>query len=136
MDNNTTKDTLEKCSDTCEVVINVVPYDIVRQMASSAVEHGADISEFEKAYFTPLASEFTPFRVAESPVQMECKVEQILPWATMVALATPIIYAASPLMHISESVLSDSGRIDPHKIDLMGRKGPLLLRSCQWKSSV
>ncbi|TNE49753.1 MAG: flavin reductase family protein, partial [Bacteroidetes bacterium] len=78
--NNTTKDTLKNVEDTGEVVINVVPHAIVRQMALCSIEYGADISEFEKAGLTPLASErVKPFRVAESPVQMECKIDRILP---------------------------------------------------------
>ena len=78
--NNTTKDTLKNVEDTGEVVINVVSHRIVRQMAVTSIEYGAEVNEFEKAGFTPLPSEMIkPYRVAESPVHMECKVEKILP---------------------------------------------------------
>ena len=121
--NNTTKDTLKNVEDTGEVVINVVPHAIVRQMALSSIEYGAGISEFEKAGLTPLASErVKPFRVAESPVQMECKVEQILPLGEKGG-AGNLIVCHILLMHIDEKILSETGRIDPHKIDLMGRMG-------------
>ena len=61
-----------------EVVVNVVSYAMVEQMniAAAPWEHG--VSEFEKAGFTPVASDLVkPFRVAESPVQIECKVIDI-----------------------------------------------------------
>lgn len=121
--NNTTKDTLKNVQDTGEVVINVVSHSIVRQMAITSVEFGPEVNEFVKAGFTPLPSELIrPYRVAESPVQMECKVEQIIPLGEGGG-AGNLIVCRIVLMHISEAVLNDKGRIDPHKIDLMGRMG-------------
>ena len=121
--NNTTKDTLKNVEDTGEVVINVVSHAIVRQMALCSVEYDASVNEFEKAGFTPLPSErVKPFRVAESPVQMECKVEQILPLGEKGG-AGNLIICRIVLMHIDERVLSETGRIDPHKIDLVARMG-------------
>ncbi|MBP6828084.1 MAG: flavin reductase family protein [Saprospiraceae bacterium] len=123
--NNTTKDTLKNVEDTGEVVINVVSHSIVRQMAVASIEYGPEVNEFEKAGFTPLASErVKPFRVAESPVQMECRVEKILPLGEKGG-AGNLIICNIVLMHIAEHVLNDKGRIDPHKIDLMGRMGRL-----------
>ena len=121
--NNTTKDTLKNVEDTGEVVINVVPHAIVRQMALASIEYGPEVDEFVKSGLTPLASECVkPFRVAESPVQMECKVEQILPLGEGGG-AGNLIICRIVRMHIAESVLNEKGRIDPHKIDLMGRMG-------------
>lgn len=121
--NNTTKDTLKNAEDTGEVVINVVSHHIVRQMAVASIEYGAEVNEFEKAGFTPLPSEMVkPFRVAESPVHMECKVERILPLGELGG-AGNLVVCRIVLMHIAESVLNEKGRIDPHKIDLMGRMG-------------
>ena len=121
--NNTTKDTLKNVEDTGEVVINVVPYAIVRQMALCSIEYGAEVDEFVKAGLTPLPSERgKPFRVAESPVHMECRVERILPLGELGG-AGNLIICRIVLMHISEQILSDTGRIDPQKIDLMGRMG-------------
>ena len=121
--NNTTKDTLRNVQDTGEVVINVVSHSIVRQMAVASIEYGSEVNEFEKAGFTPLPSErVRPFRVAESPVQMECRVERIIPLGDQGG-AGNLIVCHIVLMHIAEQVLNDKGRIDPHKIDLMGRMG-------------
>lgn len=121
--NNTTKDTLKNVQDTGEVVINVVSHAIVRQMALASIEYDSSVDEFVKAGFTPLPSErIKPFRVAESPVQMECTVEQILPLGEKGG-AGNLIICNIVMMHINEAVLNDNGRIDPHKIDLMGRMG-------------
>lgn len=121
--NNTTKDTLKNAEETGEVVINVVSYEIARQMALTSIEYGPEVNEFIKAGFTPLPSErVKPFRVAESPVQMECVVDKILPLGDDGG-AGNLIFCKIVMMHISEEILSDTGRIDPDKIDLMGRMG-------------
>jgi len=121
--NNTTKDTLKNAEDTGEVVINVVSHEISRQMALASIEYGPEVNEFLKAGFTPLPSlRVKPFRVAESPVQMECVVDKILPLGDDGG-AGNLIFCKIVMMHISESILSDKGRIDPDKIDLMGRMG-------------
>lgn len=121
--NNTTKDTLKNVEDTGEVVINVVSHAISRQMALTSIEYPPEVDEFKKAGFTPLPSTLVkPFRVAESPVQMECVVEQILPLGEGGG-AGNLIFCKIVMMHISEEILTESGRIDPHKIDLMGRMG-------------
>lgn len=121
--NNRTKDTLHNVMDTGEVVINVVTYGIARQAALASIEYPKEISEFEKAGFTPVPSEAVkPFRVKESPVQMECKVNQIIPLGEQGG-AGHLIICEVVRMHIDEAVLDERGRIDPHKIDLMGRMG-------------
>lgn len=121
--NNTTKDTLKNVEDTGEVVINVVSHSISRQMALASIEYGAEVDEFQKAGFTPLPSErVSPFRVAESPVQMECVVDKILPLGEAGG-AGNLIFCKIVMMHIAKEILNDNGRIDPHKIDLVGRMG-------------
>lgn len=121
--NNTTKDTLHNVQENGEVVINVVSFQIVRQMAITSIEYASDVSEFGKAGLTPIPSEIIkPFRVKESPVQMECKVQQIVPLGESGG-AGHLIICKVVLMHIDERVLDEEGRINPHKIDLMGRLG-------------
>jgi flavin reductase (DIM6/NTAB) family NADH-FMN oxidoreductase RutF len=122
VEGNTTKDTLSNVQANGEVVINVVTHDIVRQMALSSVDYAPKVDEFEKAGFTKLASDLVrPYRVAESPIQMECKVQQILPLGKDGG-AGNLIICEIVRMHISEGVLTN-GRIDPQKIRLMARMG-------------
>ena len=77
--NNTTKDTLENIKDIKEVVINVVNYDLVEKSFLASAEYPRDVDEFQKSGLTPIPSKkIKPFRVKESPIQMECKVSQII----------------------------------------------------------
>ena len=120
---NTTKDTLQNVKDIGEVVINVVNYDIVRQMAVTSISFPEDVSEFKKSGLTPITSDLVkPFRVKESPAQMECKVKEIITLGEHGG-AGHLIICEVLRMHIAKEVVDDRNRIDPHKIDLVGRMG-------------
>ena len=120
---NTTKHTLENAMETKEVVINVVNYDIVHQMSLSSTEYPKGVNEFDKAGFTMLKSDIVkPFRVAESPVQFECKVTEIIHLGTEGGAGNLIVCEVVKL-HINEAVLDENGAIDQHKIDLVARAG-------------
>ncbi len=119
---NTTKDTLYNIQTNKEVVINVVNYSIVRQMAVASIQFDKAVSEFSKSGLTPLASELIePPRIKESPVQMECRVTEIITLGDQGG-AGHLIVCHVLRMHIDENVV-DNGRINPHKIDLVGRMG-------------
>src|SRR5690554_3618310 len=77
MRDSTTKHTLENIREVRQVVINIVNYAMVQQQSLASTEYEKEINEFAKSGFTPVASELiAPPRVAESPVQMECKVRE------------------------------------------------------------
>lgn len=121
--NNTTKHTLQNCEATKEVVINIVNYDIVEQMSLSSTEYPNGVNEFEKSGLTMLKSDLVkPFRVAESPVQFECKVNNIIALGTEGGAGNLIICEAVKI-HIDEAILDENGVIDPYKIDLVARCG-------------
>lgn len=120
---NTIKHTLENVYETKEVVINVVNYDIVQQMNLSSCEYPKGTDEFVKAGFTPVKSDLVkPFRVKESPVQLECKLLQVIETGKEGG-AGNLIICEVVCMHIDDNVLDENGRIDPHKIDLVARMG-------------
>lgn len=121
--NNTIKHTLINCQDTMEVVINVVNYDIVQQMSLSSTEYADGVNEFLKSGLTPVSSELVkPYRVAESPVQFECKINEIIALGTEGGAGNMIICEVVKI-HINENVLDEKGSIDPMKIDLVSRLG-------------
>lgn len=121
--NNTTKDTLENIKINGECVINAVTYSIVRQMAVASVEFPSDVSEFSKTGLTPVASDLVaPPRVAESPAAMECVVQDIITLGESGG-AGHLIICKIVRMHVAKSVLGERNRIDPNKMDLMGRMG-------------
>ncbi|MEO5570749.1 MAG: flavin reductase family protein [Bacteroidia bacterium] len=121
---NTIKHTLENIYETNEVVINVVNYAMVQQTSLSSCEFPKGVNEFEKAGLTPIASEIVkPFRVKESPVQMECKVLQVIETGDQGGAANLIICEIL-LMHINDDILNEQGKmIDENKIDLVARMG-------------
>lgn len=120
---NTIKHTLINAEATREVVINVVNFDIVQQTSLSSSEYPDGVNEFVKAGFTAIPSEkVKPYRVAQSPVQFECKVNEIISLGTQGGAGNLVICEVVK-MHISESVLDENGNIDPVKIDLVSRMG-------------
>jgi flavin reductase (DIM6/NTAB) family NADH-FMN oxidoreductase RutF len=120
---NTIKHTLENVYETKEVVINVVNYNIVQQASLSSCEYPKGTDEFIKAGFTAVKSDIVkPFRVKESPVQLECKVLQVIETGKEGGAANLIICEVV-CMHIDDNVLDEHGKIDPHKIDLVARMG-------------
>lgn len=120
---NSIKHTLINCQDTKQVVINVVNFDMVQQMSLSSTEYADGVNEFEKAGLTAILSELVkPYRVAESPVQFECVVNQIIPLGNEGGAGNMIICEVVKI-HINEAVLDANGVIDPVKIDLVSRLG-------------
>lgn len=120
---NTIKHTLENVYEVPEVVINMVNYDLVQQCSLSSTEYDKGVDEFVKSGLTPLPSDLVkPFRVKESPVQLECKVNQVIELAQTPG-AGNLIICELLRMHINPSVMDDRGRINQQKIDLVARLG-------------
>lgn len=120
---NTIKHTLINVQNTKEVVISVVNYDMVQQTSLSSTEYPDGVNEFEKSGFTMLPSDLIkPFRVAESPVQFECKVNDIIALGDQGGAGNLVICEIVKI-HIREEYLDENGMIDQHKIDLVARLG-------------
>ena len=121
--NNTIKHTLQNVASTKEVVINVVSYPIVEQTSLSSTEYKKGVNEFIKSGLTPIESiQVKPYRVKESPVQMECIVKNIISLGEDGG-AGNLVVCEIVKMHISENILNENHHIDPNKIDLVGRMG-------------
>ena len=120
---NTTKHTLENLKEVPECVINIVNYAMVQQVSLSSCEYPKDINEFTKAGFTQIPSDIVaPPRVAESPIQLECTVAQIIALGEK-AGAGNLVLAEIKKIHIAESVLNANNKIDQAKLDLVARLG-------------
>ena len=120
---NTTKHTLENLREVPECVINIVNYDMVQQMSLSSCDYPKGTSEFIKAGFTPIASTLVkPPRVAESPVQLECIIRDIISLGDQPG-AGNLVIAEIKVIHIGEQVLNENNKIDPAKLDLVARLG-------------
>ncbi|PUV26464.1 flavin reductase family protein [Sphingobacterium athyrii] len=120
---NSTKHTLENILEIPECVINIVNYKMVQQTYLTSADYPKDVNEFSKAGFTELASKtIKPPRVAESNVQLECVVNDVIALGKTGG-AGNLIIAAVKLIHINEAILDTNDKIDPHKMDLVARLG-------------
>ncbi|MBB78228.1 MAG: flavin reductase [Crocinitomicaceae bacterium] len=120
---NKTKDTYNNIKSHQEVVINVVNYNIVHQMSLASSPFPSDINEFKKTGLTELDSESVlPKRVAESPVQFECKVIEIKELGKEGGAGNLIICEVLKI-HINQNILNENEMIDQKKIDLVSRMG-------------
>jgi flavin reductase (DIM6/NTAB) family NADH-FMN oxidoreductase RutF len=120
---NTTKHTYENVKAIPEVVVNAVSYSMVQQVNLASAQFPRGVNEFEKAGFTMVKSDLVrPFRVGESPVQFECKVLQVIETGKE-GYAGNLVICEVVRMHVNPGILTEAGKIDPNKIDLVGRMG-------------
>lgn len=120
---NTIKHTLENVYEVDEVVINIVNYELVHQASLASTEYEKGVNEFIKSGLTQAPSVMVkPPRVAEAPVSFECKVLQIMPLGKEKGAGNLVICEVL-LAHCKDELLDASGKIDPHKIDLVARMG-------------
>lgn len=123
MRDSTTKHTLENLREVPEVVINIVNYSMVQQQSLASTEYAKEVNEFDKSGFTPVASELiSPPRVAESPVQLECRVREIIDLGEGPGHGS-LVLAEVLRMHIQENMLDGNGLLDQAKLDLVARLG-------------
>ena len=114
------KDTLSNIEQTGEFVVNVVVDDIAEAMNRTAAEFPAEVSEFELAGLTPAASDLVKApRVAESPVNMECKLQQVIPLGQG-AHEHGLVIGEVVLMHVRDDILNGH-RVNHHILKPTGR---------------
>jgi len=117
------KDTYNNVKKIKEVVINLVDYKMVEQMSLASSPYAPDVNEFIKSGFTPVKSEkVKPFRVKESPIQMECEVVEVKELGDQGGAGNLVICKILK-MHIASHVLNENQMIDQQKIDLVARMG-------------
>ena len=115
------KDTLRNVEETGEFVVNIVVDDIAEAMNKTAAEFPEDVDEFEIAGLTAVPSDIVKApRVVESPVNMECRLEQV------VSIGSPteghgLVIGTILLMHIRDDII-DGHRINQSKLKPTGRQ--------------
>ena len=101
------KDTLANIEETGEYVVNVVVDDIAAAMNATAAEYPADVSEFAVAGLTEAPSEMVRApRVAESPVNMECRLMQVVNIGEQ-PHAHGLVIGEIVRMHVRDDILYD-----------------------------
>jgi flavin reductase (DIM6/NTAB) family NADH-FMN oxidoreductase RutF len=116
------KDTLANVRATGEFVVNIVTEEIAERMNLCSGEYEADVDEFQVSGLTPVASELIrPPAVFESPVNMECKVMQIIDVSTR-PLGGSLVIGEVVRFHIHSGIF-ENFRVDPSKLQAIGRMG-------------
>lgn len=106
------KDTLLNIEETGEYVINVVSEDIVAPMNQTAAEFPHGVNEFAESGLTPAPSMVVePPRVLESPLSMECKLQQVIPVGDGSVGSGFVVLGTVVQFHVRED-LYERGRID------------------------
>ena len=120
---STTKHTLQNVLEVPEVVVNIVSYDMIQQTSLTSCEFSKGEDEFIKAGFNKLPSTLIrPPRVKESIAQLECKVIEVKSLGENGG-AGNLIIAEILLMHLDEKILTETGKIDQRRLDLVARLG-------------
>lgn len=114
------KDTLQNIEATQEFVVHVVTEAMAEKMNQTAAEYPPEVSEFEAVGLTPIPSEkVKPFRVKESPIQMECKLNQIVNLGEHIG-AGSLVLGEVIQIHISPEIYQD-GKIITAKLKPIAR---------------
>ncbi|KKK39799.1 hypothetical protein WQ57_00425 [Mesobacillus campisalis] len=113
----TEKDTLVNIRSQKEFVINVVNSKLGNPMMKSSENLPADVNEFEAAGLTPIDSAIvSPKRVKEAPIQMECKLEQIIPLGSDHLIIGQMVH-----YHIQDQYYLGNYKVNLEKLDPLGR---------------
>lgn len=118
------KDTLRNVRETGEFVVNVVSRDLVEKMNETSFDYAPNESEFDAAGLTREPSSLVkPKRVAESPINFECKLYQIIDFGREVQSGS-LILGEIVKIHLRDSVFKN-GKIDMAALNPVGRLGGL-----------
>ena len=117
---NKSKDTLRNIEETGEFVVNIVVDTIAEAMNATAAEFPEGEDEFGIAGLTHAPSQIVKApRVAESPVNIECKLDQIVQLGSG-DLEHGLVIGEILLMHVRDDII-DGHRIDQAKLMATGR---------------
>jgi flavin reductase (DIM6/NTAB) family NADH-FMN oxidoreductase RutF len=114
------KDTLSNVEVTREFVVNVVDDALAEAMNVTSGDYAPGVDEFAQAGLTPLPSvQVKAPRVAAAPINMECRLVQILPVGN---LPHHLVIGEIVHLHLRDDVYdAASGRIDMRRLRPVGR---------------
>ena len=116
------KDTLINIEFSRDFVVNIVDEPLVKAMNQASAEYPSDVDEFKEVGLTPAKSELVRApRVAESPVNMECRLKEILE-SGAAASGGHIIMGEVVLVHVKDELWAGD-QIEISKLKPIGRLG-------------
>lgn len=117
------KDTIRNIEATGQFVVNMVPAALAEVMNQTSFEYAPDESEVTAVGLETLASlQVRPPRVAASPIQLECQLIQVVKVGSGPA-AGNLVVGQILVAHVADEVLDENGKIDPARVDTIGRMG-------------
>ncbi|RJP39056.1 MAG: flavin reductase family protein [Phycisphaerales bacterium] len=119
------KDTLRNVEATGEFVVATVTHSIADPMNQASASLPPEVDEFEYSGFTPRpALHVRPALVAESPVNVECRLDRIVSFGDLPG-AGNVVFGRIIAIHVGDAVLAEDGLCDPLKLDAIARLGRL-----------
>ena len=114
------KDTLANIEFSRDFVINVVTEPLAEAMNQASADYPSDIDEFKEVGLTPVKADMVkPPMVGESPITMECRLEQILEFGHAPRLSSFII-GHVVRVHIRDELYSNE-ELQVSKLKAVGR---------------
>ena len=118
----TPKDTLRNIAETEEFVVNIVSHNFAKQMNETSGDYPFGVSEFVAAGLTTAPSKLVrPPRVAESLINMECKLHKLIEFGNQPGSGT-LVLGDILCIHLDDSVYKD-GHVDLDVLQPIGRLG-------------
>lgn len=120
--NGQKKDTLRNIEFTRDFVVNVVDESMAEVMNQASADYPSDVDEFKEVGLTAVKSDLVKApRVAESPINMECKLLQILEFGE-ISTGSNVVIGEVVLVHVKDELWADD-QIDISKWKPIGRLG-------------
>lgn len=117
------KDTLRNIEATREFVINVAVAPLAEKVNLSSQGLPPSDTEVERLGLSLLPSvKIIPPRLRESPIHLECVLKQILQFGEGVD-SSNLVIGEVVAIHVDDAMLDERGRVDPHKVQAIGRLG-------------
>jgi len=119
----TKKDTLKNIEWSKEFVINAAVEPLAIQVNQSSKELPHDESELMITGLSVTPSvKVKPPRLTESPVNLECILQQVIPCGNG-PISANLVIGQVVYIHIADSVLDERGKVDPRKLKTIARLG-------------
>jgi len=121
--NGSKKDTLLNVEATGEFVVNAAVAPLAAEVNRSSKELPPGESEVEYVgLHTAPSLKVKPPRLAESPVNLECKLIQIVPIGHG-PIAGNLVIGEVLMIHVADRILDEAGKVDPRKLQTIARLG-------------
>lgn len=118
------KDTTINIEQTGQFVYNMATFDLRNAVNISSQSCPLGIDEFELAGLTKEESHCVkPYRIAESPIQLECEYEQTIRIPGNGVGTVDLIIGKVVMVHIKDEFIGPDGKVDILKIRPLARLG-------------